>query len=673
MPRSGAREWSARGALLRDGDHVAATIDFDAPAGAGGSAHPVAAAFARLAASPPERRTRPRVPLAEAQDIAPPSMDAFARISGDHNPLHRCILAARLGGLARPIVHGAWTAARAAAFVVEALGGGDARALRRWRIDFVAPVALGAALELGAVRVALQDGLEVVEVTVLADGALAAVGEALLAPPRTVHVFCGQGVQRRGLGADGRARSRAAREVWQRADAHTRARLGFSLLDVAERNPTELRLADGRVLRHPDGVLARTELTQPALVTLHAAQLAELHEAGALGDELLAAGHSAGEFSALLALGALELEAALELVHARGELMQQQVARDARGASGHGMATVDPAACGLQLDGLRQVVSEIAGLELVNHNALGRQYAVAGSRSALEALAARLGPARRARPAGRRRPVSLVEARRRGGAAARAARAARRRNRPPPARRTLGAERHRHAVRARSRRRRGARRRRARGSSSTCWRGRSPRPCNGSTRSARLSRPPSPAGSGARRIVELGPAGAPVLTGLMRTTLAGLELAGPEPELLHAEMTATRLRADRRARGPWRPRPNRPRRRPPRGGPPAAVAVAIRATPDRPVDAGAALRLVLAIQARVRPDQLDDDEPLDDLFQGASSRRNQVLLDLAASSACPAARASRSSRSASSSRPCASRARTIASRAPTCATPSPPA
>ena len=54
------------------------------------------------------------------------------------------------------------------------------------------------------------------------------------------------------------------------------------------------------------------------------------------------------------------------------------------------------------------------------------------------------------------------------------------------------------------------------------------------------------------------------------------------------------------------------------------------ATPgDRPLDAGSALRLVLATQARVRPEQLDDDEPLDELFQGASSRRNQVLLDLA--------------------------------------------
>ena len=52
------------------------------------------------------------------------------------------------------------------------------------------------------------------------------------------------------------------------------------------------------------------------------------------------------------------------------------------------------------------------------------------------------------------------------------------------------------------------------------------------------------------------------------------------------------------------------------------------ATPDRPVDAGDALEFVLALQARVRLDQLDPAETLDELFQGVSSRRNQVLIDL---------------------------------------------
>ena len=231
----------------------------------------------------------------------------------------------------------------------------------------------------------------------------------------------------------------------------TRARLGFSLLDVVERNPTELRLADGRVLRHPDGVLARTELTQPALVTLHAAQLAELREAGALGDDgVLAAGHSAGEFSALVALGVLGLETALELVFARGELMQEHVARDADGASAYAMAVVDPSLAGFGLAELEAVVGGVGRPrdrqpQRARAPVRGRRYARCGGRARRAARARRrcallpgidvpfhsslLAPA-----------VEPLRA---------AARAARRRGRPPPPRRALDPERHRPAVRAR--------------------------------------------------------------------------------------------------------------------------------------------------------------------------------------------------------------------------------
>ena len=149
---------------------------------------------------------------------------------------------------------------------------------------------------------------------------------------------------------------------------------------------------------------------------------------------------------------------------------------------------------------------------------------------------------------------------------------------------------------------------------------------------------PIAGGLGARRIVELGPAGSPVLTGLMRATLAELQLAGAAPALLHVESdrddvlaltpappdvellaadspglasastSATGTASHRRT---------------------ASAAGGALPAADRPLDAGTALRLVLAVQARVRPEQLDDEEPLDELFQGASSRRNQVLLDLA--------------------------------------------
>ena len=301
-------------------------------------------------------------------------MDAFARVGGDRNPLHRSVLAARLAGLKRPIVHGAWTAARASAFVVDALCDGDATRLREWRVSFLAPVSLGAALDFEATRSAIVDGRRVVQVRVRANEVDVALGEAVIDAPPTALIFPGQGIQRAGLGADGRARSRAARAVWASADAHTRAALGFSLLEVVEDNPRELRLADGRVARHPDGVLFRTEFTQAALVALAAAQLAELRAEGALGDLPVAAGHSVGEFAALHALGALSLEAALSLVWQRGLAMQHHVPRAADGSSPYRLAVVK------SLDGLP------GDVEVVNHNAPGRQYAIVGTADAIAAL-----------------------------------------------------------------------------------------------------------------------------------------------------------------------------------------------------------------------------------------------------------------------------------------------
>ena len=66
----------------------------------------------------------------------------------------------------RPIAHGAWTAARASAFVVDALCGGDATLLREWRVTFLAPVPLGALLDFEATRVGVVAGRRVVQVRV---------------------------------------------------------------------------------------------------------------------------------------------------------------------------------------------------------------------------------------------------------------------------------------------------------------------------------------------------------------------------------------------------------------------------------------------------------------------------------------------------------------------------
>ncbi len=251
VPHDGDPRWSATGTIERAGETVA-TIRGASPSSGSPAApfdNPVASALALLATTGPERLPRPARTLATAEDAAPSSMEAFARVGGDRNPLHRSVLAARMAGLSRPIAHGAWTAARASAFVVDALCGGDATLLREWRVTFLAPVALGAILDFEATRVAVVGGRRVIQVRVRAGETDVALGEAIVDPLPTAFVFPGQGIQRRGLGAEGRARSRAARATWERAAAHTSAVLGFDLLEVVERNPRELRL--GRRARGP--------------------------------------------------------------------------------------------------------------------------------------------------------------------------------------------------------------------------------------------------------------------------------------------------------------------------------------------------------------------------------------------------------------------------------------
>ena len=50
---------------------------------------------------------------------------------------------------------------------------------------------------------------------------------ARLAAPKTVYAFPGQGIQHKGMGMEVRARSKAARQVWDKADKFTRDTLGF--------------------------------------------------------------------------------------------------------------------------------------------------------------------------------------------------------------------------------------------------------------------------------------------------------------------------------------------------------------------------------------------------------------------------------------------------------------
>ncbi|MCO6449372.1 MAG: ACP S-malonyltransferase [Caldilineales bacterium] len=120
-----------------------------------------------------------------------------------------------------------------------------------------------------------------------------------------VLLFPGQGSQEVGMGADLIAHSPAAAQVFDRADEV----LGFSLSRLCFEGPEE--------------TLTDTINAQPALLTASVAALRALEEAqGAPVAAVAAAGHSMGEFSALVSAGALDFDDALRLVRERGRLMK---------------------------------------------------------------------------------------------------------------------------------------------------------------------------------------------------------------------------------------------------------------------------------------------------------------------------------------------------------------
>ncbi len=171
-------------------------------------------------------------------------------------------------------------------------------------------------------------------------------------------LFPGQGSQFVGMGKafDGRAQA----SVFTSADEA----LGFSLSTICFDGPAE--------------ELTLTENAQPALVAHSIATLQGIQEAEEAEESwTAAAGHSLGEWSALVAAGALPLESALRLVNLRGKLMQKAV------PSGVGAMS---ALIGLEGSVVEQICQDAAGSEVVSpatYNGNG-QIVVSGHATAVE-------------------------------------------------------------------------------------------------------------------------------------------------------------------------------------------------------------------------------------------------------------------------------------------------
>ncbi len=354
----------------------------------------------------PRRRRR------DVTVTAPVDMRPFAVVSGDRNPIHTDRSAALLAGLESPIVHGMWLSA-AAQHVVTATDG-QARPPARligWTARFLGMVRPGDEVDFRVDRVGIDRGAEIVEVAARVGSNLVMSATARLAAPRTVYAFPGQGIQYKGMGMEVRARSKAARKVWDKADKFTRDALGFSVLHVVRDNPTSI-IASGVHYHHLDGVLYLTQFTQVAMATVAAAQVAEMREQGAFVEDAIACGHSVGEYTALACVtGVYELEALLEMVFHRGSKMHDIVPRDELGRSNYRLAAIRPSQIDLPDADVPEFVREMSAntgefLEIVNFNLRGSQYAIAGTVRGLEALEAEVE--KRRELAGGRRSFILV-------------------------------------------------------------------------------------------------------------------------------------------------------------------------------------------------------------------------------------------------------------------------
>jgi len=172
------------------------------------------------------------------------------------------------------------------------------------------------------------------------------------------YIFPGQGSQNPGMGKDLAENFPAARMVFEEVDEA----LGFQLSHLCFEGPAE--------------ALQLTENTQPAILTVSVAALRAMQAEGLPAPDY-AAGHSLGEYSALVAAGAIGLADAARTVRARGRYMQEAV------PAGFGaMAAV----MGLKLADIERVCQEAAGNQVcapANINS-PNQVVIAGNAEAVD-------------------------------------------------------------------------------------------------------------------------------------------------------------------------------------------------------------------------------------------------------------------------------------------------
>lgn len=178
---------------------------------------------------------------------------------------------------------------------------------------------------------------------------------------RVGFIFPGQGSQKVGMGEAFINEDESSKDFFNQADRI----LNTALTDL--------------ILHGPEQTLTETKYAQPALLLISTIIYEKLKAEGV--QPSFVAGHSLGEYSALVAAGVLDFDSALKLVYERGKLMEQ-ADPDGQG----GMAAV----LGLDQEAIKLTLSEIeACVEIANLNCPG-QIVISGTKAGIDQATVRL-------------------------------------------------------------------------------------------------------------------------------------------------------------------------------------------------------------------------------------------------------------------------------------------
>lgn len=379
------------------------------------------------------------IPISSGEELrskAPSTNEPYAKVSGDYNPIHVARVFAAYAKLPGTITHGMYSSGSIRSLVEEWAANNVASRVRAFKANFVGMVLPNDTLQTTMEHIGMINGRKIIKVETknVETETTVLLGEAEIEQPVTTYVFTGQGSQEQGMGMDLYNSSEVAREVWDRADRHFVDNYGFSIVDIVKNNPNELTIhfggAKGRKIREnyvsmmfetigddgeiksekifkdidytttsytfmsPTGLLSATQFTQPALTLMEKASYEDIKSKGLVPSDVMFAGHSLGEYSALSSLAnVMPIESLVDVVFYRGMTMQVAVPRDELGRSNYGMCAVNPTRVNPTFNdsALRFVVDEVSAktgwlLEIVNYNVENTQYVTAGDLRGLDTL-----------------------------------------------------------------------------------------------------------------------------------------------------------------------------------------------------------------------------------------------------------------------------------------------